>query len=56
MNNFSFIIRNVVANEIEVLENLLTENDYMEEVGQLDNIKNELMELEKKVRFKNVHK
>ena len=59
MNNFSFIISNVVANEIELLSNILSQTnvfDYMEEINELDGIKNQLREIEKKVRLKKINK
>ena len=59
MNNFSFIVSNIVINTIEVLINLLTENNvitYMNEITALNDIKEQLRSIEKEVRTKNVHK
>jgi transcription initiation factor IIE alpha subunit len=59
MNNFSFIVSNIVINTIEVLINLLTENNvitYMDEITALNDIKEQLRSIEKEVRTKNVHK
>jgi transcription initiation factor IIE alpha subunit len=59
MNNFSFIVSNIVISTIEVLINLLTENNvitYMDEITALNDIKEQLRSIEKEVRTKNVHK
>ena len=59
MNNFSFVVSNIVINTIEVLINLLTENNvitYMDEITALNDIKEQLRSIEKEVRTKNVHK
>ena len=54
MEKFSFVVNNIVVNELELLNSFVSDN--VDAVIELNEIKNKLLELEHKLRFKKANK